>query len=254
MSERNPIVSIVCRRACRLGAVLGAPLLLGACIHLSGKSPAASSSASADDDAGSPTASAQEKSKAPRRPAAPATYDELVSSVLVSQDRQKLVILGAEHDFVFSMPNGIAAALKVPFRRAIAAEFGEFRIHPDGVVTGNYQLVMSKEDSAAHFDAASAIGFAELGSGDHLRMLGRLYGVRYYADRATAPASRLKLNAPYRVRVINQVAGEAAAKVAATPVAATADGGLAIAATPLVAIGLGVAPGNCAGKKCTPGG
>lgn len=250
MSERKLPVSMIGRRAWRLGALLGAPVLLGGCIHLAGK-PAA---APAGDEAGTPTATAQEKPKVVRRPATPGTYDEVVSSILVTQDRQKLVILGADYHFVFSMPKGIEAALKVPFRRAIAAEFGEFRIHPDGVVTGNYQLVMSKEDSAAHFDAASAIGFAEVGSGDHLRMLGRLYGVRYYADRASAPASRLKLNPPYRVRVINQVAGEAATKVAATPVAATADGGLALAATPLVAIGLGVAPGSCGGKKCAPGG
>lgn len=251
MSERKLPVSILGRRAWQLGALFGAPVLLGGCIHLSGK-PA---TAPAGDNAGTPTtATAQEKPKVARRPATPATYDEVVSSILVTQDRQKLVILGADYHFVFAMPKGIEAALKVPFRRAIAAEFGEFRIHPDGVVTGNYQLVMSKEDSAAHIDAASAIGFAEVGSGDHLRMLGRLYGVRYYADRASAPASRFKLNSPYRVRVINQVAGESAAKVAATPVGATADGGLAISATPLVGIGLGVTPGSCGGRKCASGG
>lgn len=222
-------------RAWRLGAVLAAPWLLGGCIHLAGKSPSAAS----DDDAGSPTVRAPEGPKPARRPAEPANYDETVSSILVTPDHQKLVVIGADHHFVFSMPRGIAAALKVPFRRAISAEFGEFRVHPDGVVTGNYQLVLSKEDSAAHYHAALAIGFAELGSGDHMRMLGRLYGLRYHADGAAAPTPRQRLSQPYRVKVIN--AGEAAAKRSATPVAVAADGALAISASPLVAIGLGVA-------------
>lgn len=241
-------MSILPCRAWRLVAVLAVPLLLGGCIHLTGRSP----SAAAGDDADSPTAKAQEASKPARRPAEPANYDETVSSILVTQDLQKLVVIGADHHFVFAMPRGIAAALKVPFRRAISAELGEFRIHPDGVVTGNYQLVLSKDDSAAHYNAALAIGFAESGSGNHMRLLGRLYGTRYYADGAAAPAPRQRLNQPYRVKVIN--AGEASAKRASTPVAAAADGALAISATPLLAIGLGVAPGACAARKCASGG
>lgn len=252
MFEPHPSVSTVARRACRLAPPLLAPFLLGACV-VSGNAPFASAPAPVADQAGTPTAAAQEKPKAVRRQSVPANYDELVSSVLVTQDRQKLVVIGADHHFIFDMPKGIEAALKVPFRRAIAAEFGEFRMHPDGVVTGNYQLLLSKEDSAAHYDAAAAIGFAEPASGGHLRMLGRLYGARYHAERGPAPASRYKLSAPYRVRVINHGAAEAP-KEAATPVAATGDGGLAIATTPLVAIGLGIAAGGCTGKKCTPGG
>lgn len=243
-------MSILRCRPWRLVAVLAVPLLLGGCIHLTGRSP----SAAAGDDAGSPTAKVQEASKPARRSAEPANYDETVSSILVTQDLQKLVVIGADHHFVFSMPRGIAAALKVPFRHAISAEFGEFRVHPDGVVTGNYQLMLSRDDSAAHYNAVLAIGFAESGSGNHMRLLGRLYGARYYADGAAAPAPRQRLNQPYRVKVINAGAGEAAARRASTPVAAGADGALAISATPLLAIGLGVAPGACAAKRCASGG
>lgn len=248
-------MSIVCRRAWRLAAVLGAPWLLAGCIHLSGKSP----SAPAGDEAGSPASGSstatQGRPKPGRRPNESASHDEAVSSILMTQDQQKLVVIGADHHFVFAMPKGFASALKAKFRRVIVAEFGEFRVHADGVVTGNYQLLLLKPDSELLYNAAAAIGFAELGSGDHMRMLGRLHGVRYYANGVTAPASRAKLGAPYRVKVIIEPgAGEAAGKAATTPVATSADGGLTIARTPLVAIGLAVAASNCVNKKCGPGG
>ena len=163
-------------------------------------------------------------------------YTEDVSSVLISQDGETLVVIGKEHHYVFEAPRVIVQTLRSSFHASVVGAFGRFSVDSDGQTSGQYRLLLRK--SAGEQDRADALAVGYESSEDgQLSFSGELRGVRYSAGGVRLPATAEKLNNTYRVLIsAEQSTAKKAAKSLLTPITVAVDGALLIAGVPLFVI------------------
>lgn len=178
------------------------------------------------------------------------TYGERVSSVLISKDERKLVILTKDYHYVFDATPMIVSTLKGAFHQSISANFGTLVVNPSGAVSISFKLSLAKEASDADKQEAIRAGYLQTKNGG-IYTEGELRGVRYAAGGVVPPELPTQLNKEYLISVvIRQGPGEKAAKTLLTPITVTTDGVLILAGIPLLAIMVGLLAFTCRNNRC----
>ena len=165
------------------------------------------------------------------------SYAERLQGVLMSADKQSLVVVGGQYHYVFAAPAQVVAALDPSLQPAIeAAGFQGFRVGLDNRIQGTLVLRVKRDASPAQLQAARQAGFVDRG-GQMMVEVG-MYGERY-AVRNDAPLPLQKLNRDYYVRITEEdSAPTKIAKAAMTPVTLAADGVLLLGAVVLMPLWL----------------
>jgi hypothetical protein len=114
-------------------------------------------------------------------------YDGFVSSVLLSQNGETLVIVGDAYHYIFDAPNAIAKTLSSNFRQFVAAEFGIFDVDLSQKITASYKLSIRPERTEEARKSAMLAGFTENLEGI-LVFEGALNGTRYSANHVMVSA------------------------------------------------------------------
>lgn len=132
-----------------------------------------------------------------------ATTNEIVSSVLVSEDGNRLVVMTPSYHYIFELPPTLLTALKSDFHPYVEAIFSEFRVNSKGRVRGNVNLTVAE----SHPDAvAAAIAAGFVGNSRGAMFKTTLLGERYKAGNIQ-PTQQYQLNKTYVIAV--QGAGDA---------------------------------------------
>jgi hypothetical protein len=155
----------------------------------------------------------------------PKKYLESVSSVLISEDGKKLVVMSEEFHYIFDAPPVLVLTLKGELHPYLLAEISPFRVGLDGRTVGRVALKLSDVPDEILEDAISK-GFTRTEEGAKYDTL--LEGKRYGAN-AVQPLPSYRLNKTYAVAV--EVAQ--GAKVVKTPIY-IAKGALVIAGVAVV--------------------
>lgn len=160
------------------------------------------------------------------QPLAITTYHETLTSLLLSQDQQHLVVIGEHHHYIFDAPAPLVAALASPLHAQMEGELGRFTVAADGRTQGDYALILPASLSEAEHAQALALGFqADPAPAGTLRMTGRIEGQRYLQGTVKAHRVRTSLNHPYTVEIqAEQPRSDQMAQAMVTPVSAAANG------------------------------
>jgi len=167
-------------------------------------------------------------------------YTEQVSSILVSQDKQKIVFIGKPYHYIFDAPSGIASTLELPFHSKVNGSLSDFHVDSQGGVTGLYNLrIEGTPDERDTLDATNA-GYKPDVTGQ-LTLSGQIHGIRYQEDTSLLgeirsmrhpkdmqdekSGSSASLNKTYTLTVTyDPASGEKAADRLITPIILTSDG------------------------------
>lgn len=122
---------------------------------------------------------------------------EVISSVLISSDEKKLVVMTHDFHYVFDVPVALVQAIKGSFHPFTHATFSEFRVDSSGSTTGTVTLRVS---GAPREDLESAVraGFSRSPRGAWFTT--ELHGERYNAGDVQV-GSQYQLNEPYEIEV-----------------------------------------------------
>lgn len=154
------------------------------------------------------------------------TYHETLSSLLLSQDRQHLVVIGEHHHYIFDTPPALVAALESPLHARMEGELGRFTVAADGRTEGDYALILPVDLTEAERAQAVTLGFqADPVQTGGLRLAGHVTGQRYLQGTVKANRVRTTLNHPYTVEIqAEQPRSEQVANALVTPVSTAANG------------------------------
>ncbi|MGZ8143670.1 MAG: hypothetical protein ACXWTG_05870 [Methylosarcina sp.] len=130
-------------------------------------------------------------------------YMEEVSSILISRDEKKLVIITKDYHYVLDAPLSIAITLRSKFHRNVFGEFGEFRVNSSGEISGKYVLKLSKYSSPQERHEALTAGYGRQIDGS-ISIEGELKGQRYGANGIQANTEAQKLNRTYWMSVVEE--------------------------------------------------
>jgi hypothetical protein len=155
-------------------------------------------------------------------------YTEHISSVLISQDETRLVVIGSVFHYVFVAQPTLVKTLKGSFHPYVSGRFYKFSVSSDGETIGEVTLVVSGAPSDALADAIAA-GFRP--SNGVITFATTLRGQRYRAGVAQLP-DEYRLNTTYHISVTTK---QAASKASITPVRLV-EGVLVIAGIALFAL------------------
>ena len=151
-------------------------------------------------------------------------YTESISSVLVSEDGQRLAAIGASHHYIFGAPEVLVKALRSPVHPQLTATFSTFHIDQRGEVTGDWLLTLAPDASASARDAAKAAGLAPGADGVYVAS-GHLKGQRFTGWTYRLRGPQDKLNHAYVIDITTDAsAADRAVDDAATPIRVAADG------------------------------
>lgn len=167
-------------------------------------------------------------------------YTEKVSSILISQDKQKIVFIGKPYHYIFDAPAGIVATVERPFHAKVSGELSEFHVDVNGNVSGVYSLQVAGDLSGQDAADATAAGYWRDAKGQ-LTLSGKLSGMRYEEDTSLVGAIKAlnnpkpsvdeksaapeTLNRTYTIVVTYDPSnGEKAADKLISPIIVTSDG------------------------------
>ena len=125
---------------------------------------------------------------------------EVVSSVLISADQTKIVVMTRQYHYIFDVPTPVVQALKAPFHTYVQATFSTFHVDAAGKTIGTVSLLISNAPNEA-LEAAISAGFAKTASGAAYATT--LHGDRYGAGNLQ-PTQQYKLNKTYEITVVSE--------------------------------------------------
>lgn len=163
---------------------------------------------------------------ATREATAPAEhrYTETISSVLISEDGQRIAAIGDGHHYIFGAPEVLVKALRSPVHAQLTATFSTFHIDPRGVVSGDWLLTLAPDASPAAKEQARGVGLSPGVDGVYVAA-GILKGQRFTGWTYKLRGAQDKLNHPYEIEITTEAsAGDRAVDEAATPIRMAADG------------------------------
>jgi hypothetical protein len=106
------------------------------------------------------------------------TYVETVQAVTLTRDRQIIVVLGADNDYIFNAPPALGQVLATPLRGAARAELFGFHVQQGERITGGYALQLDPGAATELQLQAAQLGFAGPAGGP-LVLRGELIGNRH---------------------------------------------------------------------------
>ncbi len=164
------------------------------------------------------------------------TYKEEISSVLISADSKKLVVMTNGFHYIFNTPSTIVQALKGKFHEYLQANFSNFHVAKSGKIAGKVALQLSATAPNDALEDAINAGFIKTPDGAIFNTA--IEGVRYRPG-AVPTLEKYKLNKTYEIEVTSEQPGD---KARITPLQIVG-GALAVAGVALFAL---VIIGNCA--------
>lgn len=108
-------------------------------------------------------------------------YTENVSSILISQDKQKIVFIGKTYHYIFDAPAGIVKTMELPFHSRVSGTLSEFHVDNQGGVSGLYSLMIEGSLEGQDRIDVTAAGYKTDESGK-LVLIGKINGIRYRED------------------------------------------------------------------------
>jgi hypothetical protein len=158
-------------------------------------------------------------------------YNETVSSVLITKDNSKLVVVGDNYHYLFDNTNVLASIVKSPIHGKMEAEFSKFIVEDDNRVMGDLKIKINRFTEQECVDALR-LGFVKIPEGLVINLT--LRGTRYRPGDIVL-ADNYQLNDEYTVLVSAPEGGaKKALKIAATPITVAADGVLVLLGVPLI--------------------
>ena len=124
------------------------------------------------------------------------SYTEEVSSVLMSEDGEKLVFIGDGYHYVFDTPLGLSQSLHSSLRKSLFAEFKEFRVDKNDHVIGDITISLDESASQEDKEEAMAIGYDKRLVSPALDI--SLQGKRYKSSGVATDRAEYKLNYKYK--------------------------------------------------------
>ena len=169
-------------------------------------------------------------------PAVPKTYDETISSLMISEDGKHIAAIGASHHYIFGAPELVVRAVRSPIHPRLTATFSTFHVDVTGKVTGDYTIALSAGASADDQRAAADIGLIHADDG-HWGASGTLAGQRYTGWAYKFGREQAALNQTYTIQFTNDAStADRIVDDAATPIRIAADGVQLIYYAPLAPI------------------
>lgn len=167
-------------------------------------------------------------------------YTESVSSILISQDKQKIVFIGKTYHYIFDAPAAVVKTLELPLHSKVRGDLSNFHVDSQGGVTGLYSLRIEGNPGESDRADATSTGF-EPDSGGQLTLSGKISGTRYQEDTSLlgeinsmrkhkeAPDEKSavseNLNKTYTIAVTyDPASGEKTADTLISPIIVTSDG------------------------------
>jgi hypothetical protein len=151
-------------------------------------------------------------------------YTESISSVLVSEDGQRIAAIGAGHHYIFGAPEVLVKALRSPVHPQLTATFTTFHIDQRGIVSGDWLLTLAPDASPAAREQARAVGLVP-GPDGVLAAGGILKGQRFTGWTYSLRGPQDKFNKPYTIEITTEAnAADVAVDEVATPIRMAADG------------------------------
>lgn len=163
-------------------------------------------------------------------------YTEYVSSILVSQDGEKFVVIGRDYHYIFEAPKAIINTINSPFHELVRSDLSSFYIDNKGVILGEFKLTLPSEITNKQIKEAQLLGYKLFSKGNttEYRVFGELQGVRYRAGDVKIPNNDQLLNREYKIDLIEQQKGSTKAiKSLLTPITVTADTVILLGLIPL---------------------
>lgn len=130
-------------------------------------------------------------------------YMEKVSTILITEDEKKLVIMTKDYHYIFDAPHSIAITLRSKFHKNVFGEFGEFHVNSSGEILGEYVLRLSKYTSQQEQHEALAAGYRRHIDGS-MSIEGELKGQRYSSNGIQANTDAQRLNRTYLMSVVEE--------------------------------------------------
>jgi hypothetical protein len=124
---------------------------------------------------------------------------ERVSSVLISADEKKIVVMTRQYHYIFDVPSPLVQALKGTMHQYDQATFSQFHVYNNGKTRGAVSIVVSNAPNEV-LEAAVAAGFMRTSNGAVFSTA--LYGDRYGAGDVQ-PTKQYKLNQSYHIQVVS---------------------------------------------------
>jgi len=151
-------------------------------------------------------------------------YTESISSVLISEDGQRIAAIGSNHHYIFGAPPVLVKALRSPVHPQLTATFSTFHIDPRGVVSGDWLLTLAPDASPTAQAQAREVGLVP-GPDGVLAAGGILKGQRFTGWTYKLRGAQDKLNKPYEIEITSEAStADQAVDDAATPIRVAADG------------------------------
>lgn len=169
----------------------------------------------------------------------PHRYVEVISSVLVSQDKKTLAVLTDDYHYIFDAPDTVVTTVLSSFHRLVVPKFSEFHVDSDGRISGELTLVLTPNAPEQDRTNAMLAGFKSSPNGGSVFNC-KLSGTRYRANGVKPSDVSQRLNKEYRIHVrAEQATSAKAAKSLLTPITIAADGVLLIAGVALAGVFVG---------------
>jgi len=164
------------------------------------------------------------------------TYKEKVSAFLITEDGEKLAILGEKYHYIFNLENALKDILVSKKRSQLKPVFYSFKIDKNNNISGKYTLnyTSKKQDE---IEAIKNLGFINKVYGNRKTYIfsGSIKGQRYIPNEDINAVN--KFNKSYTIKVEEPPTFIAnAGKTLATPVAVAVDGVKTIAGIILIPI------------------
>ena len=157
-------------------------------------------------------------------------YSEEVSSVLISEDGTKLVVMTNTYHYIFDAPPIIINALKGNFRHLVNAAFRYFTVDSSNNITGSIQLYL-QGGTELEKKSALNLGFDKFDSG--ILKGFNINGVRYKSD-GFKPIKKYKLNRTYTIKVLEKLSSKGQTDISETTPIIIQEGLIKIAGTILM--------------------
>ncbi|GAA0753052.1 hypothetical protein LRH25_26405 [Ideonella azotifigens] len=155
-------------------------------------------------------------------------YTETISSLLISQDRKNIVVIGSGYHYIFDAPPGLLALLASPLHARSKGNLSSFRVDAKGKIRGHYTLQIDNLITPSEQDAARSMGFirgADPANPEAHVLRGELVGQRYLQSTLVSARATEKLNQRYVIEVTaEQSTGDRVAGALSTPVTVATDG------------------------------
>jgi hypothetical protein len=165
-------------------------------------------------------------------------FTEEVSSFLITEDNQKLIVIGKEYHYIFDAHQTLKfiSRASASEKKSIRVSFSSFNIKKDQSLSGSYTFKTSQPLKPKFKKQLLAHGFTPHSAIKNLLIYkGNLNGTRYLINELKIPTA-MKLSKTYQISMIEEqvlTASEVTKRILLTPLALTADGLIILGGIPI---------------------